>query len=138
IRGIPGVLDVAQAECAPLAHDFSADSFTLPGHSDPIQIEYNHVTPNYFALTGIPIVRGRGFTSAETHSATGVIVTESNAHRLWPDKDSLGQILRSSSGHSLTVIGIAKDAQVSHLGESNSNYLYYPFGPEDNSRNYIL
>ena len=138
VRGIPGVVEVAQAECAPLAHDFSADSFTLPGHSDPIKIEYNHVTPNYFALTGIPIVRGRGFTPAENHNATGVIVTESTAQRLWPNKDPLGQILRSSSGHRFTVIGIAKDAQVSHLGESNSNYLYYPFGPEDNARNYIL
>ena len=138
IRGIPGVLDVAQAECAPLAHDFSAGHFTLPGHSDLILIEYNHVTPNYFALTGIPIVRGRGFTSAENHNATGVIVTESTAHRLWPNNDSLGQVLRDSSGHPYMVVGIAKDAQVSHLGESTSNYLYFPFGPEDNSRTFIL
>lgn len=36
------------------------------------------------------------------------------------------------------MIGIAADAQVSHLGESNSNYLYYPFGPEDNARSYVL
>jgi ABC-type antimicrobial peptide transport system permease subunit len=27
---------------------------------------------------------------------------------------------------------------VAHLGESNSNYLYYPFGPQDNSRSYTL
>jgi predicted permease len=138
IHGIPGVLEVAQAECAPLAHDFSADDFTLPGHSDHIPIEYNHVTPNYFALTGIPIMRGRDFAAAETHDATGVIVTESTARRLWPGKDSLGQTLRDSSGHPYTVIGIARDAQVSHLGESTSNYLYYPFGPQNNARSYTL
>jgi macrolide transport system ATP-binding/permease protein len=138
VRGIPGVTEVAQAESAPLAHDFSADHFTLPGRSEQIPIEYNHVTPSYFSLTGIAIVRGRNFTSAETHAARAVIVTESTARRLWPGQDPLGQTLRESSGHERTVIGIARDAQVSHLGESTSNYLYYPFGPEDNARSYVL
>ena len=138
LRGIPGVSEVAQAECAPLAHDFSADHFTLPGRSDQTPIEYNHVTPSYFSLTGIPIVRGRNFTWADTHDSPGVIVTESTARRLWPGQDPLGQTLRESSGLARTVIGVARDAQVSHLGESTSNYLYYPFGPEDNARSYVL
>lgn len=138
LRGLPGVMEVAQAECAPLSHDFSVDHFTLPGRSEQIPIEYNHVSPTYFSLTGIPIVRGRDFTAAETHDAPGVIVTESTARRLWPGQDPLGQTLRESSGHERTVIGIARDAQVAHLGESNSNYLYYPFAPQDNSRSYVL
>jgi macrolide transport system ATP-binding/permease protein len=138
LRGLPGVTDVARAECAPLAHDFSADLFTLPGRSDQIPIEYNHVTPSYFSVIGIPIVRGRNFASTETHDAPGVIVTESTARRLWPGQDPLGQTMRESSGHNRTVIGVARDAQVSHLGDSTSNYLYYPFGPEDNLRSYVL
>jgi len=138
LRGLPGVTEVAQAECAPLAHDFSVDQFTLPGRLDQIPIEYNHVTPSYFSVTGIPIVRGRNFTSAETHATPGVIVTESTARRLWADGDPLGRTLRDSSGHERIVIGIAKDAQVSHLGESNSNYLYYPFASEDDTRSYVL
>lgn len=138
IQALPGVVEVAQAECAPLSHDFSADRFTLSGRTEQIPIEYNHVSPSYFSLTGIPIVRGRNFTRAETHDASGVIVTESTARRLWPGEDPLGKTLRESSGHERTVIGIAGDAQVAHLGESNSNYIYYPFGAEDNSRSYVL
>ena len=138
LHGLPGVTEVAKAECAPLSHDFSVDHFTLPGRPDPIAIEYNHVSPSYFSLTGIAIVRGRDFTDAETHDAPGVIVTESTARRLWPGLDPLGKTLRESSGHERMVIGIARDVQVAHLGESNSNYLYYPFGPEDDSRSYIL
>lgn len=138
LRGLPGVSEVAQAECAPLAHDFSIAHFTLPGRSDQIPIEYNHVTPSYFSLVGIPIVRGRNFMPAETHDAPGVIVTESTALRLWPGQDPLGQTLRESSGHAHTVIGVVRDAQVAHLGESTSNYLYYPFGPEENARSYVL
>ncbi|MGC1293553.1 MAG: ABC transporter permease [Alloacidobacterium sp.] len=136
IRGYPGVIDVAQAECAPLSHDFSADHFSIPGRPDKIPTEYNHVSPNYFSLVGIPIVRGRGFTSAETRDAQGIIVTESTARRLWPGEDPLAKTLREETGREYSVIGVAKDAQVSHLGELNTSYLYFP-GPAD-SRTYVL
>ena len=138
LHGLPGVTGVAQAECAPLAHDFSEDHFALPGQSDQIPIEYNHVTPGYFSLLGISITRGRDFTSAETHATSSVIVTESTAQRLWPKQDPLGKVLMDSGGHEHIVVGVAQDAQVSHLGESKSNYLYYPFDAEDNARNYVL
>jgi predicted permease len=138
IRGYPGVIDVAQAECAPLSHDFSADHFSVPGRPDKVPIEYNHVSPNYFSVVGIPIVRGRGFTSAETRDAHGIIVTESTARRLWPGEDPLGKILRESTGREDSVIGVAKDAQVSHLGELNTSYLYFPSRPADDSRTYVL
>ena len=118
IRALPGVVEVAQAECAPLSHDFSADHFTIPGRADKVVIEYNHVSPNYFSLVSIPIVRGRGFTDAEAREPSGVIVTESTAQRLWPGEDPLEKTLRGSTGGDYSVIGVAKDAQVSHLGSS--------------------
>jgi len=36
------------------------------------------------------------------------------------------------------VIGVAKDAQVAHLGELNGSYLYFPAGPRDTLRTYVL
>ena len=138
LHGLPGVTAVAQAENAPLARDFSGSRFMLPGQSDRIPIEFNHVTPGYFSLLGISITRGRDFTSTETHASPSIIVTESTAQRLWPKQDPLGKILLDSERHEHIVIGVAQDAQVSHLGESTSNYLYYPFGPEDNARNYVV
>ncbi len=67
-----------------------------------------------------------------------MIVTESTARRLWPGKDPLAKTLREDTGREYSVIGVAKDAQVSHLGELNTSYLYFPAGPEDNSRTYLL
>jgi macrolide transport system ATP-binding/permease protein len=138
IEGLPGVIEVAQAECAPLSHDFSGDHFTIPGRADKIGIEYNHVSANYFSLVGIPIVRGRGFTPAEGSNGAGVIVTESTAQRIWPGEDPLGKTLRGSTGGYNSVIGVAKDAQVSHLGKLDTSYLYFPAGPQDDSRSYVL
>ena len=69
VEGVPGVTEVALAECAPLAQDHSGDRFSVPGRTEKIGIEYNHVSPEYFPLLGIPIVRGRGFTPAEASEA---------------------------------------------------------------------
>jgi putative ABC transport system permease protein len=148
IAGLPGVIEIAQAECAPLSHDFSADRFTVPGRAAKVGIEYNHVSPEYFSVVGIPIVRGRGFTQADARDdAQGIIVTESTARRLWLGEDPLGKTLRQDTGWEFSVIGVAKDAQVSHLGELDTNYLYFPAAPradrhhpwfKANSRAYLL
>jgi macrolide transport system ATP-binding/permease protein len=138
LAALSGVTEVAQAECAPLSHDFSADYFTVPGRAEKVLVEYNHVTPDYFSVVGIPIVRGRDFTPGETHDAPGIIVTESTARRLWPGEDPQAKTLREDTGREYSVIGVAKDAQVSHLGELNTTYLYFPSGPQDNVRTYVL
>ena len=138
ISELPGVIEVAQAECAPLSHDFSADAFTVPGRVEKIGIEYNHVSPEYFSVVGVPIVRGRGFLPGETHDSPGVVVTESTARRLWPDEDALAKTLRESDGREYSVIGVARDAQVAHLGDVHTTYLYFPAGPQDNLRVYAL
>src|SRR5438874_294461 len=138
ISELPGVIEVAQAECAPLSHDFSADAFTVPGRVEKIGMEYNHVSPEYFSVVGVPIVRGRGFLPGETHDSPGVVVTESTARRLWPDEDALAKTLRESRGREYSVIGVARDAQVAHLGDVHTTYLYFPAGPQDNLRVYML
>jgi macrolide transport system ATP-binding/permease protein len=139
IAGLPGVIEIAQAECAPLSHDFSVDNMTVPGRAAKVGVEYNHVSPEYFSVVGIPIVRGRGFTPADARDdAAGIIVTESTARRLWPGEDPLGKSLRADGGWEFSIIGVAKDAQVSHLGERDTNYLYFPAGPRDEHRAYVL
>src|SRR5207249_10523537 len=98
----------------------------------------NHVSPEYFSVVGVPIVRGRGFLPGETHDSPGVVVTESTARRLWPDEDALAKTLRESRGREYSVIGVARDAQVAHLGDVHTTYLYFPAGPQDNLRVYVL
>ena len=138
IQDLPGVTAVAQAECAPLSHDFSGSQFTIPGRTGTFPFEYNHISPAYFALLGIPIVRGRNFRPGEAHDAQGIIVTESTARRMWSGQDPLGKALREESGREYFVIGVAKEAQVAHLGRSDTNYLYFPAGPEEDSRSYVM
>ena len=53
------------------------------------------VTVDYFNAMGIPLVRGRGFTSADRHDAAPVaIVSESMAAKYWPGEDPIGRRLK--------------------------------------------
>ena len=56
---------------------------------------YAFVSPNYFDLLGISIVRGRGFSEQEAATEAPVIVVSAEvARRLWANEDPLGKTLR--------------------------------------------
>ena len=143
VSAMPGVTEVAQAESGPLSSDHSGDRFFVSGQAEPVGAEYNHVSPEYFSVVGIPIVRGRGFGPNDWRDGAGIIVTESTARKLWPGQDPLGKTLRTRltgglAGPEYVVIGVAKNAQVSHLGELDTTYLYFPAAPRDSTRAYLL
>jgi hypothetical protein len=84
-------------------------------------------------------VRGRDFTAEEVRAGAKVaIITETTAHKLWPGEDPLGKILRQGKNTDLQIVGIAKDAQVSHLGETAKLYVYLPAGPKEQSQLHLL
>jgi predicted permease len=58
-------------------------------------VRYQFVSPEFFGVLGIDVVRGRGFTASERNPNEGVaVVSESVARQLWPGADALGQVLR--------------------------------------------
>ena len=55
---------------------------------------WNSVGADYFAAAGLPLLRGRAFTTAEETEPGGppvAIIDEVLARKLWPDGDALGQ-----------------------------------------------
>jgi ABC-type antimicrobial peptide transport system permease subunit len=62
------------------------------------------------------------------------IVTETTAQKFWPGEDPIGKILREGDKTDLQIVGVARDAQVSHLGETPKLYVYLPAGPREQSR----
>ncbi len=90
-------------------------------------------------MLGMPMVRGRGFTKEETQSDAGVmVVTESTARRLWPGQDAAGKTLRNFDKEEYQVVGVVKDAQISHLGEPGGPFFYIPAGPKEQARLQLL
>ena len=65
------------------------------GASGKSTVTYQFVSPEYFGVLGIDLVRGRGFTPTERSASAAVaIVSESVARQLWPGSDAVGQVLR--------------------------------------------
>jgi predicted permease len=135
VRALPGVEAAAQVITEPLNPDTEGAGIRLPTQDRAQQrgADFNGVTPDYFDVVGIPIVRGRAFTDAEMTDTAGVaIVTESTARNLWPDQDPIGQplIIAGLAGDiTLEIVGVAGDAQVTVVGQVAPYYLYLPASP---------
>ena len=102
---------IATASSIPL--NGAVPSVTTRAENGPtISTAFNDVSPEYFEILGIPIVRGRNFTKQESASETAVaILSAMAAQRLFADRDALGQILHVSGepARDVRVIGVAAD-----------------------------
>jgi hypothetical protein len=121
-------------------------------------LNFNEVSPGYFSLLGIPLLRGRGFTAAEAAAGAGVaIVTESTARQLWPGEEPIGKHLlvkspvvparpvAGAAGKSmlpaamdLEIVGVARDSDTVHLGRADEPYVYLLAGPANQLRKQVL
>ena len=135
VAGLPGVDGVVEARQTPLNDNHWVTNFSVPGKPAEYDVENNAISQGYFSMIGIPIVRGRDFTEEEVRAGANVaIVTETTARKFWPGEDPIGKILREGDKTDLQIVGIARDAQVSHLGETPKLYVYLPAGPKEQSR----
>ena len=129
---IPGVDDVEQARVTPLSEQFIGTGMTLTGETETRQMECNMVSSGFFSMLGMPMVRGRVFTEQEAQMDAGVmVVTESTARLLWPGQDAIGKTLRNYEKKEYQVVGVVKDAQISHLGKVAEPFVYTPAGPNE-------
>ncbi len=131
-RAIPAVQAAALSAMLPLdGGGMGLGGLALPDavRDDPRTIremDWNVITPDYFDVLRIPIVRGRAFTDADRAGATPVVIlNESFARRQWPNEDAIGKVLRNGN-IMLTVVGVARNAKYRSLGEDPRNFVYVP------------
>jgi predicted permease len=90
------------------------------------------VTPGFFAAMKAPLLRGRDFTEADRVGATDVaIINERLARRFWPDRDPIGQTIRTPEGGDRpdrvrTIVGVARDQKYRSLGDAPRYFVYVP------------
>ena len=138
IRALPGIQYVAQAWTSPLSDSHRGTDFILPGQSRGELTELNYVSTEYLPMLEIPVVRGRPFREDEVRAGARVaMVTETTARRFWPNENAIGKTFRMDKSE-YQVIGIVKDAQVSHIARSDETYMYLPAGPDEQVRLQLL
>jgi predicted permease len=129
---LPGVRGAALASTIPLGTSHSdadvyADLPTLANERGHTHIEIVAVTPGYFDVLGIGLLRGRDFTAHDDTAGAVMIINAATAARLWPATDPIGQRVRlTSDGPQVTVIAVAKTVTSGLLGERPHPMLYVP------------
>jgi predicted permease len=97
-----------------------------------------HVTPDYFAAAGIPVLAGREFNGGDRDgSQPVVIVSEKLARGEWPGQNAIGKRLRlGPDSVYLTVVGVVGDIQSRGFGDPPEPTMYFAYGQSDQSAYY--
>ncbi len=134
VSALPGVQSAALAMLTPLGPRGDQVPVVLPTRADTQQIGYNGLTPGFFDLLRIRLVRGRDFSRRDTYASPGVvIVSAAMARQFWPNADPLGQHI-SIRGHDWEVIGVVGDIKHSTVGEGERPFLYLPLLQTERAR----
>jgi predicted permease len=136
-RTLPGVEEAAIGDfgAVPLGHDRNNQTPPLPlilegretGSNDSPLVDTSFITPEYFHLMGMTLLRGRLLSDFDNEEAPGVVViNEAMAETYWPNQDSLGKHLKLHPAATswATVVGIVADARTESLENARVPEVY--------------
>jgi putative ABC transport system permease protein len=138
VKALPGVEAMATTCCLPLEGGLGLP-FTIEGRprtQGPYDGDagYDLVSPEYFAVFKIPLIRGRMFTIHDDGGAPGVVlISENMAKKFWPKGDAVGARITIGKGVGpefaeppREVIGIVGDARNGSLDSDPPPIMYIP------------
>jgi len=134
LETIPTVRGAAISSAVPMgAGAYTTTPTTAPAPSlmapgDAIPVDWRAVSPGYFRMMEIPVLRGRTFTEQDaTTNPPVTMVSQRTARRFWGDQDPLGRVVRlTSSGREWTVIGVVGDVRNTALATDPAPAVYFP------------
>jgi predicted permease len=108
---------------------WTIDGVEPQGPFSEIGMSANHVGPDFCHTLGIPVLRGRDVTDADTRSAPKVVLlNETFSKRFFPKGDALGHSLGEiKSENRFTVVGVIGDSKYKRVDEKSKPTLYFPF-----------
>lgn len=140
LRALPGVVSAAATCCIPLEGGYGLP-FVIVGR--PLQQGPFHggggfspISPSYFDVFKIPILRGRAFTERDDASGERVvIINQAMARQFWPKGDPLADQLWIAKGSGVgematetprKIIGISGDVHDGGLNRDPRPVMYLP------------
>jgi putative ABC transport system permease protein len=130
IRALPGVEAAALGSNIPFDNNEFDSSFHLTGTppyppGERPEAEVNVVTPDYFRVMGMPLLRGRAFTADDrANQRPSVIIDETLAQKYFHGKDPIGQQIDNNRSDEknpspLTIVGMVPRTRNEAPGEDN-------------------
>jgi putative ABC transport system permease protein len=131
VRALPGISAAGIVGVLPFSGEESSTTFTIRGRpADPtgpdLHANLNVVSDDYFAAMGIPLLRGRGFGSADRQGApVAAIIDARLAQLFFPNENPIGQQI--DMGTVATIVGIVGTVRQDDLAEPSKAAIYYSF-----------
>ncbi|MEM7586451.1 MAG: ABC transporter permease [Acidobacteriota bacterium] len=134
MAAVSGVQEVGGISYLPLSGLRSATTFVVEGRAAPPPGQEPHadirvITPEYGRTLGIPLLKGRWFSSQDDAEKPGyALINQTLARSLWPDEDPIGQRLIYDWGEAIPVevVGIVGDTRHSGPQETPAPAIYRP------------
>ncbi|MFZ2234844.1 MAG: ADOP family duplicated permease [Dokdonella sp.] len=132
-----GVTDVALVSNLPIGPRLQLNlPMTLPGKSEPTNIQFRAVSAQAFSTFAIPVLGGRAFSEQDRHGNEPVAIVSESFQREYLDGQALGKTVRIAMGNdspAMRVIGVVGDVHSFGPGEVPPPILYQPLGqvPDD-------
>lgn len=145
--GVPGAEKVAVASSVPFSLYYTRYEISVAGRertpdADPDVVIARSVSPDYFELLDIALVRGRFFGAYDVPGAEPVaIVNQRMAQLYWPGEDAVGKRLRlgdDSEGAWLTVVGAVADTWQPMGDQQPAPELYLPYLQQPTAGMFLL
>lgn len=140
LRAAPGVKASAIVNVVPLSGRINAFAAAVEDHprdpKDPALVMFKSViSPDYFSALGIPLLQGRGFSSADMtpNAALVALITASTARKFWPHEDPVGKHMKPVWDKNwITIVGVVGDVNeyslASRLPDFADGAIYVPYG----------
>jgi len=110
---------------------FTVEGRPLPPPDKVVDAEVCIISPDYFRVLGIPLMKGRPFADQDAENAPAVtLISSTMARRYWPDEDPIGKRItlgNPQTGPWLTIAGIVGDVHQSTLDSEPYPEMYLPF-----------
>jgi predicted permease len=136
LGSIPGVQSVSLLRGSLPMWDDSEDPFWIAGRPKPLSDNdkywsiWSEVEPDYLKVMGIPLVRGRFFTSEDTESSPRVaVIDEDFAQNFFPDEDPIGKVFVDDYVGPATIVGVVGHVKEWGLDDKQAMHaeFYLPF-----------
>ena len=137
VHQLAGVEAVSHASNVPLGYfGNGGDVVTIDGAPPPadpnaLGVGFNVVSPEYFTVMGIDVLKGRSLAEQDDeHGRDVAVISQAMAHKFWPNQNALGRTFHMATvkDSKIEVVGIVGDAEFQvYAGGKTQPFLYLPY-----------
>jgi putative ABC transport system permease protein len=134
VRRQPGMQEAALTSSLPFARGDGGFGIYMNGQEEirpgmPFAY-FRSVTPDYFRVMGIPLLKGREFSSADgEHAPMVAVINETMAERYWPGANPIGQRIKETDSRAVwrEIVGVLGSVRHRARGEEPRPEMFVPW-----------